>query len=510
MTEIPRVLRDSVANCTLVPFVGAGVSLSVKNRSGKRTFPTWPELLLGGAEELRQDQKPGIANYVESGIKLLEDPNARGGANYIQLAKMIRDNLSGDRWVAFLESALDPAIDSIDKASLDLPKEVWGLNSNFLITTNFDKILTWTCPQPDNVRNLDIDDAAGLAGTLAGKFRRPTIWHLHGYINNPSKLILTSAEYDQLYAPHANDAQQYPAALMTLRSVFASKKILFVGFSFADLYVRQELEWVASTFDRYNGEHFALIHESEVTQASPWLEKLNVRLIPFSDFGPPLLETLRDIAGAKAPPGPAMPFVPLAAAVAPEPDPQPIPIDERWRTTRAVRLMDQLGPTYILDRSYFFLDWNPAFERLFAEPMGLYRGQHAQEFVRQLMNRGAVDARARDVFLPDNLPLVDMEPLFFRSEEFGVIELWKIASRIIDSSGNLEAWCVALDIVRAEKMDALWKELRAVLDARVNWALYAPSYDRLVLNFDDYGALVRLVCSKLNGAVRCADLGAGT
>src|SRR5262249_24566968 len=200
----------------------------------------------------------------------------------------------------------------------------------------------------------------------------------------------------------------------------------------------------------------------------------------------------------------------LADTVSPDRNAQAIPIDERWRTTRAVRLMDQLGPIYILDRNYFFLDWNPAFERLFAEPLGLYRRQHAEEFVRALVNRDAVEARARQVFPPDKLPLVDMEPLLFQSAEFGVIELWKIASRIIDYNGRLAAWSVALNIVGAEKKEALWNELKRLLDARVNLTLYAPSYDQLVLNFDEYGRLIKLVCSKLEGAKQCADLGAGT
>jgi hypothetical protein len=246
------------------------------------------------------------------------------------------------------------------------------------------------------------------------------------------------------------------------------------------------------------------------------LEKLQVTPVPVDGFGPPLIETVRAIRalgenirkGVERVASGEQRQESLAETVSP--DRNPIPIDERWRATRAVRLMDQLGPTYVLDRNYFFLDWNPAFERLFAEPLGLYRGQHAQEFVRALLNRDAIEARARQVFLPDNLPLVDMEPLLFQSAEFGVVELWKIASRIIDDNGRLAAWSVTLNIIGAEKKEALWNELKRVLDARVNWTLYAPSYDQLVLNFDEYGKLLELVCSKLEGAKQCADLGAGT
>jgi ubiquinone/menaquinone biosynthesis C-methylase UbiE/PAS domain-containing protein len=511
MTDLPRALRESVADNRLVPFVGAGVSNSVRNKDGGKALPTWLELLQRGASELRDDGKPDVADVVETMVRALAGPNAKG-MDPVGLAGTIRSNLTGNKWVEFLENNLILDSESIDDASLELPKEIWNLANNFVVTTNFDKVLNWTCPRSKDARNLDLDDCAGLADTLKGSFRYPTIWHLHGYIDNPSKLILTRDEYDQLYGPQKNDSQPYSAALLTLKSVFASRTMLFVGFSFSDDYVRQQLEWLASAFSGYNGEHFALVHRAEMDKASTLLAKLQVRAIQFDDFGPPLLDTIRTIAAFKQTekaPKQTEKERPLAETVSPA-NPQPTPIDERWRATRAVRLMDQLGPIYILDPSYFFMDWNPAFEKLFAEPLGLYRGQHAQEFVRSLVNRGVVESRARQVFLPGNIPFVDMEPLFFRSEEFGVIELWKIASRIIDEEGNLAAWSVALNILSCEKMEALWVELKRVLDARVNWALYAPSYDKLLLNFDEYGELIKFVCSKVGGATQCADLGAGT
>ena len=353
--------------------------------------------------------------------------------------------------------------------------------------------------------NLDQENYSELSSSLSGVLDKPTIWHLHGYIDNPSKLILTSEMYNQFYSPTEN--QQSRAALQTLRSTFASRTMLFVGFSFADEYVSQQLEWLTSAFEGFGGEHFALVREAEQHKAESLLKKLQVRPIVFKDFGEPLLATVREIARLG---GPVAPAEPLRVTVNAEPNPQPIPITERWRATHAVRLMDQLGPTYVLDPRYFFMDWNKAFEWLVAEPLGLYRGQHAQEFVSRLVNKDAVDARARQVFLPQNPPLVDMEPLVLQSEKFGLIEFWKIASRIIDEEGNTAAWSIALNIARADKLDQLWAELKSILDERVNWALYSTSYDKVLLNFDEYAQLIKLVCSKLEDAVNCADLGAGT
>ena len=54
--------------------------------------------------------------------------------------------------------------------------------------------------------------------------------------------------------------------------------------------------------------------------------------------------------------------------------------EDRWQLTREIRrpVLDLIGPTYVLDTSYHFLDWNPAFEELVAKPLRLRRGQHAR------------------------------------------------------------------------------------------------------------------------------------
>lgn len=507
----PELLVESVVNRRLVPFVGAGVSRSVRKKDGTQAFPSWTELLRQGAAALRSQGEAKIAAYVEAGIDVLGNPNT-WGPNPVQIGDQIRNNMPGNRWAKFLECQLNPSRQEIDLASLELPKEIWSLASNFLITTNFDKTLTWTCPQPGDEKILDLDNYAGLANTLSDTLTKPTIWHLHGYIDNPSKLILTSDTYEQLYGSDKADTHTYPAALQTLTSVLASKTMLFIGFSFTDEYVCKQLESLAKIFNGYNGEHFALVHKDEVNQARGLLDKLQVEPIQFDGFGAPLLEKVRSIVGdvRKARPSPAPPPAEdLKETLSPKAV-DPMPPRDRWRATQAVRLLDQIGPTYILDRGYFFTDWNAAFERLFAAPLRLYRGQHAQEFVRRLANRGAVEARARQVFTPDNLPLVDMEPLVFQSEEFGAIQMWKIASRIVDDEGQLAGWSVALNITGAEKLEAIWDELKRVLDGRVNWALYSRSYDKLVQSFDGYSELIELVCSKVDGAVQCADIGAGT
>lgn len=186
--------------------------------------------------------------------------------------------------------------------------------------------------------------------------------------------------------------------------------------------------------------------------------------------------------------------------------------DESWRRIISARApaFDHSIPAYLLDDNYFFLDWNGAFDELVAAPLGLKRGSHAEDFVRELENVEAVYNRSTEIFDPNNVPLIDLEPLVFRSKKYGEIEFQKIAVQIPNASGGLAAWSVFLNISRADEMEQLWSDLQKRMLEDLNWSLYAISYDKLLLEFDDYHQLLTLICSKLDDCRLCLDLGAGT
>src|SRR3954469_16174795 len=64
-----------------------------------------------------------------------------------------------------------------------------------------------------------------------GELRAPTVWHLHGHIDNAAELILTPDGYASLYPAAGETEPRHQAALETLRHLLASRSFLFVGFS---------------------------------------------------------------------------------------------------------------------------------------------------------------------------------------------------------------------------------------------------------------------------------------
>lgn len=195
-------------------------------------------------------------------------------------------------------------------------------------------------------------------------------------------------------------------------------------------------------------------------------------------------------------------------------DSDPVNIDERWPLARRVRqpIRDLIVPTYLLDNTYHFLDWNPAFDELVAGPLDLKRGDHAESFIKCLENAPEVIERAKKMFGRGKRPLVDVEPLIFHSNEFGRITFNKVSALITEETAGTRCWSVNLNIggVDEQHRDRLWQVLRERLERTVNWSRYATSYDRLLCDFTAYKKLISTVTEKVDGAEVCIDLGAGT
>ena len=183
----------------------------------------------------------------------------------------------------------------------------------------------------------------------------------------------------------------------------------------------------------------------------------------------------------------------------------PIVVEDTSRET-----LNLIGPSYTLDNTYYFSDWNPAFDMLVAKPLGLARADHCVDFIKRLENCDTVVERSKNVFAPGKDPLVDTEELLFQSPTYGLIKFRKIAALINDQKGNPLSWTVNLNITSAEKEAELWRDLEQKLQEVVNWSRYAVSYDKLLDVFTDYHELVDLVISQAGDAQLCADLGAGT
>src|SRR5262249_25693800 len=74
----------------------------------------------------------------------------------------------------------------------------------------------------------------------------------------------------------------------------------------------------------------------------------------------------------------------------------------RWVVLNNERrpILDLVGPSYILDNVFHFMDWNTSFDFLVARPLRLRRGCHVQSFLERLQNWQEVWKRSNRRFVP--------------------------------------------------------------------------------------------------------------
>ena len=284
--DIPQTLSEAARAGRLIPFVGAGVSMAVRGRDGGRLFPSWAELLKRAAGRLEAEGKPPEADRVTT---------ESDAGKYLEAARLAREGLGGN-WAPFLQGALGVELAQVEPGSLELAKAVWELGSPLIVTTNYDKVLDWACPRSADLQRWNIEAPAGQVEALRGGLTRPTLWHLHGLLDHVHEVILTPDGYEALY-PSPGVEGRYRAALAALKGLLASHTFLFIGFSFEDDALHRQVQWLQETFGGQAGPHYVLVRAAERERMAERTKGLGVEVVPFADFGAPLVERVRAVAG---------------------------------------------------------------------------------------------------------------------------------------------------------------------------------------------------------------------
>ncbi|WP_394246039.1 SIR2 family protein [Vibrio profundi] len=284
---VPQSLKDKIEGGCVIPLVGAGVSMAIKDKSGKKVFPSWKELLTSAADKLGEEGKETERQVVLGTIEMNQ---------YGMAATIAKDNLMGSLWYEFLDDHFKVDFSELDPNSANLQKEIWKI-SNKIITLNYDDCLKWANPAPPNVVTFDNINSVQLRQFKLRNNIDEMIWHLHGNINNPENIILTPNSYERLYNTTENTKSSYDAALVSLREVVSTNSILFIGSSLNDIEFICELEKQNQLFSNNTGPHYAIIKESDKQNVEQRLSHIssNIEIITFEDYGLPLIQLVRSL-----------------------------------------------------------------------------------------------------------------------------------------------------------------------------------------------------------------------
>ena len=284
MTFIPQQLKESLQKGLAIPFIGAGVSMSVKDKEGNALFPSWKSLLELAAIRLEEaDNKPDEANIVKGYVKTNRLLDAANEAKQALAAN----------WFDFLKQQFDHSEKNVAQDSLELARATWQLGSKLIITSNYDHVLRWACPHVHDLEQWDIEAPVEQRELLRNGVNKPTVWHLHGRIDNAADIILTPDGYSKLYAEGTIE-HKYQAALKTLQSQLSSRSFIFIGFSLADEDFVQQIQSLADIFQGAAGPHYVLLPEEQRGHFKKMADCIEP--IYFANFGAPQLALLNELA----------------------------------------------------------------------------------------------------------------------------------------------------------------------------------------------------------------------
>ena len=286
MTEsIPETLQIAIAEGELIPMVGAGSSLSLVDKDGKKMFPSWSQLLSDAECALRAECKTKIADIVKCLIEL-ED--------FQQAAKYAYEGLKGSSWSRFIKRKFDIDYSMLNDSSAELPRAIWKI-SNRIITLNYDRVLYWACEDNNNLSEIDNNSKSELVSFVKKESTRPVVWHLHGRIDNCTELILTPNGYDKLYATKESTKSNYSAALESLKSLITYNSILFIGCSMNDAELIKQINRNTDIFSSENATHYAIVRKKEFKSVEQKLNGTNICPLPVAEYGEPMVTFINQL-----------------------------------------------------------------------------------------------------------------------------------------------------------------------------------------------------------------------
>lgn len=244
MTGFRRNLNSLIENKShLIPFFGAGLSVPLG-------YPSWKGLLILLKDSIEVDhERASYQGMIDRGdfLKALEHLKYVTSMDEYEIKKDIRkafDNIDFN------------SVFQLDNNYLDL----YELKSDFYLTTNYDNTFTEYASKIGKfVMPFCNDDILDTQRLL--RESRQRVIHLHGNLEKEETMIVTETDYNSLYGNE--DFKR------NLLSIMSNKSLLFLGFSFNDVFFNNLYE---SIIKHVRGEHYIILPNTNITTAQTFME----------------------------------------------------------------------------------------------------------------------------------------------------------------------------------------------------------------------------------------------
>lgn len=275
--EIPVQLIESVRARKCILFVGSGLSSLVG-------YPTWAQLIDLLVEHAKRSPRARL-----EGLQRMVDRR-----DYFMLAEFARDALGPSAYTQILKNELDRAVPFSPVHELIAETDYRGI-----ITTNYDRLLETTISRVRNKApsTFTSENIAIMGWALFNP--ELFLYKLHGDVNAPGTIVLSSRDYDRLIlmSPHVRSF---------LFGAVLNHTLLFAGYSLSDPDFNLILWELTLIFENYVPEHYALLPNPGAFERDHLLTRMNINVIPYDPAdnhreAAEVLQALHDAAPAVLP-----------------------------------------------------------------------------------------------------------------------------------------------------------------------------------------------------------------
>lgn len=236
-------LKNDIKNGTVVPFLGAGVSIPLG-------LPNWSGLIENCGVGLDNEQDEEFKDYLKDG-------------KIFDAIRYFLDHSKTYNLLKFKEkisSYIDEKYVKENDHSKHNILDIVNLNPDFYITTNYDSALK----DYTNNHQLLLQEITNMQAFLTNP--KGKIIHLHGMDYRPETMIVSKEDYDEMYSKES---------LKNLFSNILTKKLMFIGYSFDDDYF---VEMYESLIKDLKGEHYIILFDVKEQYEKKLLES-NLKVI---------------------------------------------------------------------------------------------------------------------------------------------------------------------------------------------------------------------------------------
>lgn len=248
-------LKQEYSNGNLVPFIGAGFSAPFK-------IPTWKELILQLTEKNIEEKTKFVRHAVNHNLETNDYWRALDDLmNFCSLSEQdVKEEIA--------DLVINRKVDLKDD-TLHNYKDLSEMNFKLYLTTNYDNLLQQYLKsdiEPISLKDIDFNTQK--------LFDHRRIFKLHGTTANPGSIVMTKNSYKKLYSDNKyNDL---------LKLITGNKKILFMGFSFDDQFIKTLINEHKELF---NGNHYILLNNPNNEIVSELRNKYGLKTISYEIEG---------------------------------------------------------------------------------------------------------------------------------------------------------------------------------------------------------------------------------